>query len=72
MITSVSLGGRCTISLILVFCASPFTNSNYEILGEGTQSVRQVVIMDEDNKVFQKKPIKEEEPEDDDYLCKML
>lgn len=32
--------------------------------------MRRVIIVDEDNEVFQKKPIKEEEPEDDDYLCK--
>lgn len=59
-----------------MFCASQYyskwldLNSTYKISGEGTLSVRRVIIVDEDNEVFQKKPIKEEEPEDDDYLCK--
>lgn len=42
----------------------------YKILGGETQCVRRVIIVDEDNEVFQEMPIKEEEPEDDDYLCK--
>lgn len=65
-------GGAIT-PVWLVFCASQFYwdfNSNDNILGGGTPSVRGVIIMDEDNEIVQKKPIKEEEPEDDDYLCK--
>lgn len=63
----------CLFLFCFVFVASRFyldSNSTYKTLGGETQSVRRVIVVDEDNEVFQKKPIKEEEPEDDDFLCK--
>lgn len=38
--------------------------------GETSNFVGRVTPVDQQNKGFQEKKLKEEEPEDDDYLCK--